>query len=219
MKASTPDLSDGELSVKTSLTLKLAILQESAKCKKVIQWSGDAGLDMYILWNLPTKEVTLQTIWSRFKNFCKPQSNAVCIRFDLLTAFWQGNRNIDMWYNAVLAPIPSCQYPKEMTSIFTRNIFCFFMRDTEFITKTIQEGNTDLAQYPAFKCDRWPRSLNPAKPLANTSNSTHPAYKVLLKSMSYDITVLSYHLGRRKAVKNQTSIKKPNCSSLSNTNR
>ena len=30
------------------LDCKLAILQESAKCKKVIQWSGDAGLDMYI---------------------------------------------------------------------------------------------------------------------------------------------------------------------------
>ena len=69
------------------LDCKLAILQESAKCKKVIQWSGDAGLDMYISWNLPTEEVTLQTIWSRFEDFCKPQSNAVCARFDLLTAF------------------------------------------------------------------------------------------------------------------------------------
>ena len=28
------------------LDCKLAILQESAKCKKVIQQSGDAGLDM-----------------------------------------------------------------------------------------------------------------------------------------------------------------------------
>ena len=68
------------------LDCKLAILQKSAKCKKVIQWSGDAGLDMYISWNLLT-EVTLQTIWSRFKDFCKPQSNAVCAIFDLLTAF------------------------------------------------------------------------------------------------------------------------------------
>ena len=59
---------------------KLAILQGSTKCKKVIQWSGDAGLDMYISWNLPTEEVTLQTIWSRFEDFCKPQSNAVHAR-------------------------------------------------------------------------------------------------------------------------------------------
>ena len=41
------------------LDCELAILQESAKCKKVIQWSGDAGLDMYISWNLLTEEVSL----------------------------------------------------------------------------------------------------------------------------------------------------------------
>ena len=60
------------------LDCKLAILQESAKCKKVIQWSGGAGLDMYISWALPTADVTLQAIWSRLEDFCKPQSNMVC---------------------------------------------------------------------------------------------------------------------------------------------
>ena len=81
--------------------------------QRVIQWSGDAGLDTYISWNLLTEEVTLQTIWSRFEDFCKPQSNAVCARFYLLTAFWQGNRSIDKWYNAVLAHIPLCEYCKK----------------------------------------------------------------------------------------------------------
>ena len=119
--------------------------------KKVIQWSGDAGLDMYISGNLPTEEVTLQTIWSRFKDFCKPQSNAVCARFNLLTAFWQGNRSIDKWHNAVLVHIPLCEYPKETAAILTRDIFLFFMTDNEFITKTINEGNTHLAQYPAAR--------------------------------------------------------------------
>ena len=69
------------------LDCQLAILQENTKCEQVIQWSGAAGLDMYISWNLPKEEITLQTIWSRFKDFCKPQSNAVHARFDLLTAF------------------------------------------------------------------------------------------------------------------------------------
>ena len=133
------------------LDCELAILQESAKCKKVIQWSGDVGLDMYISWNLPTEEVTLQTIWTRFEDFCKPQSNAVHARFNLLTAFQQGNRSIDEWYNAVLVHIPLCEYPKETAAILTRHIFWFFMTDNEFITKTINEGNTNLAQYPAAK--------------------------------------------------------------------
>ena len=66
-----------KLKCENILDCQLAILQESAKCKKVIQWSGEAGLDMYISWAFPTEEVTLQTIWSSFEDFCKLQSNAV----------------------------------------------------------------------------------------------------------------------------------------------
>ena len=86
MMPSTPDLYEGKLNVKNILDCELAILQESAKCKKVIQWSGDAGLDMYISWALPTADVALQAIWSRFEDFYKPQSNTVCAQFDLLTS-------------------------------------------------------------------------------------------------------------------------------------
>ena len=68
------------------LHCQLAILQENAKCKQVIQWSADAGLDMYISWNLPKKKSHYRPE-SRFKEFCKPQSNVVCARFNLLTAF------------------------------------------------------------------------------------------------------------------------------------
>ena len=94
------------------LDCELDILQRSNKCKKVIQWSGDAGLDMHISWNLLTEEVTLQTMWSIFKDFCKPQSNAVHTRFNLSTAFQQGNRSIDEWYNTVLVHIALCKYPR-----------------------------------------------------------------------------------------------------------
>ena len=133
------------------LDFKLAILQESAKCKKVNQWSGGAGLDMYISWALPTEEVTLQTIWSRFEDFCKPQSDAVSAQFNLLTTFWQGNRSIDEWCNAIQVHIPLCEYSQETAAILTRDTFLFFMTDNEFTAKTINEGNRDLTQYPAAK--------------------------------------------------------------------
>ena len=42
---------------------------------------------MYISWALPTADITLKAIWSRFEDFCKPQSNAVHAQFDLLTSF------------------------------------------------------------------------------------------------------------------------------------
>ena len=65
-----------------------------------------------------------------------------------------------------------------------------------FMKATLTLSNTQLP-----KCDRWPKSLNPAKPQQNTLNSIHPVCKVLLKSMSYDITIPVYHPRRQKAVK------------------
>ena len=121
---------------------------------------------MYILWNLPKEEITLQTIWSKFEDFCKPQSNAVFARFDLLTTFQQGIRSIDKWYNAVLAHIPLCEYPKETAAILTRDIFWFFMTDNEFIAKTINEDNTDLEQYPAAKVRQMAKKLESSKATA-----------------------------------------------------
>ena len=102
------------------LDCELSILQESAKCKKVIQWSGDVGLDMYFSWALPVANVKLQTIWTKL---CKPQSNAVCARFDLLTSYRQGNRSINEWNNAVQAHIPFCEDLTETAMILTRDIF------------------------------------------------------------------------------------------------
>ena len=86
MMPSSPDSQDGEGKCENIIDCQLAILQENAKCKQVIQWSGDSGLDMYISWNLPKEEITLQTIWSRCEDFCKPRSNAVHARVDLLTS-------------------------------------------------------------------------------------------------------------------------------------
>ena len=53
-----------------------------------MDWTVDDALhSRFIRWNLPKEEITLQTIWSEYEDFCKPQSNAVCARFDLLTTF------------------------------------------------------------------------------------------------------------------------------------
>ena len=57
------------------LECALVMLLESRKCKKVLAWSSDFGLDQYISWNLSSKDVTLDTIWKKFEEFChKPMS-------------------------------------------------------------------------------------------------------------------------------------------------
>ena len=76
-----------KLKCKNILKCELAILLETRKCKKVIARSGDFGLDQNISWNLSNEELCLDTIWQTFEEFCKPQTNELRARFDLLTSF------------------------------------------------------------------------------------------------------------------------------------
>ena len=101
------------LKCKTNLDCELANLPAKQKCQKVIVWSGDFGMDLYVSWSITKEELTLDAIWAKFKEFSKPQTNEVRAHFDLLTSFWQGNRNIDEWYNAIQAQVNLAKYPLE----------------------------------------------------------------------------------------------------------
>ena len=83
------------------LECELVMLPEIRHCTKVIAWSGDFGMDQYVFWRLSNEELTLDTIWKKFEEFCKPRSNEMKARFNLLTSFQQGNKTVDEWYNAV----------------------------------------------------------------------------------------------------------------------
>ena len=66
-----------DLKCKTILECELVNLPEKQKCHKVIAWLGDFSMDLYISWSLPKEELTLDTIWDKFEEFSKPQSNKV----------------------------------------------------------------------------------------------------------------------------------------------
>ena len=79
-----------QLKCKNILECKFEALPESQQCKKVIAWSGDFGMDQCVSWGLTREELQLDIIWTQFEEFCKPQSNEVQTRFDLLTSFCKG---------------------------------------------------------------------------------------------------------------------------------
>ena len=143
------------------LEYKLAALPECQKCKKVIAWSGDFGMDQYVSWSLPSEELTLDTIWRKIEEFCKPQWNEVWAHFDLLTSFRQGNQSIDEWYNAVQAQVNLAKYPPENAKIFHRNIFWFSLQDKELVLRTISEESVDLDIFPTSRVHqlaKWRKS-------------------------------------------------------------
>ena len=90
---------------KTILDCELENLPAKQKFQKVIAWSGDFGMDLYVSWSIPKEELTLYAISAKFEEFSKPQTNKVRAHFDLLTSFQQGSRNVDEWYNAVQAQV------------------------------------------------------------------------------------------------------------------
>ena len=93
------------------LECELAVLPEHQQCKKVIAWSRDCGMDQYVSWNLSSNELILDTIWGKYEEYCKPQSNEVQARFDLLMSFRQGNYSVDEWYNAIQMQVNLAKYP------------------------------------------------------------------------------------------------------------
>ena len=66
-----------KLKCENILEYELAALPECQKCKKVIAWSSNFGMDQYVSWGVSKDEMNLDTIWERFEDFCKPKSNKV----------------------------------------------------------------------------------------------------------------------------------------------
>ena len=43
------------------------MLSEARKCKKVVVWSGDFGIDQYVSQCLPQDGLCLEMIWNKFE--------------------------------------------------------------------------------------------------------------------------------------------------------
>ena len=51
------------------LEWELVRSSERRKCKKVVSWIGDFGMDQHVSWSLSAEELTLETIWEKFEEF------------------------------------------------------------------------------------------------------------------------------------------------------
>ena len=109
-----------KLKCENILECELATLSKSRQCKKLISWSGNDGMDLVVSWGLTDSDISLEILWTKFEEFCKPQANEVRARFDLLTNFRQGDKSAaDKWFNAVQTQINLYNYPSETANILT----------------------------------------------------------------------------------------------------
>ena len=98
-----------------------------------------------------------------FEEFCKPQSNGVRARLDLLTSFWQGNISVDEWYNTVQTQAVLDKYLPETAKIIHRDMLWFFLKDEEFVSKTINDSNIDLDKFPTNKARQVAKKMESSK--------------------------------------------------------
>ena len=140
-------------------------------------------MGQYVSWSLSTDELMLDTIWKKSEEFCKPQSNEVRASFDLLTCFQQGNRSVDERYNAVQTQVALAKYPPGIAKILHRDIFWFFLKDEEFVSKTINDSNMDLDTFPASKVWQLAKKMESSKATARhikqVANDLHTAKLIL----------------------------------------
>ena len=184
------------------LECELAMLSEARKCKKVIAWSGDFGLDQYISWNLTNEELCIDTIWQKYEEFCMPQANELRARFDLLTSFKQDQMSVDEWYNKVQTQTGLCNYPPETAQILQRDIFWFFLSNESFISNTLDEGHVSLKNFPASKVRQMAKKLEgsqvTAKHIKQVTNEPHVTQINLLRHQRTELPPTKFQRKQNK---------------------
>ena len=99
---------------------------------------------------------------------------------------------MDEWYNAVQAQINLAKYPQETARILQRDIFWFFLKDEEFVSRTINDSNLDLDKFPASKVRQLAKKLESSKSTAKyikqASNEPQATQVHLLKTPGHRIT-------------------------------
>ena len=73
---------------------------------------------------------------------------------------------MDEWYNAIQAQVNLAKYPPETATILHHDIFWFFMKDEDFVTNMINEGNVDIQKFPASKVQQLAKKMESSKATA-----------------------------------------------------
>ena len=150
--------------------------------------------------------------------FCKPQSNEVRARFDLLTSIWQGTKSVDERYTAVQTQVALAKYTPKTVNILHRDIFWLFLKDEEFVSKTF---TIDLDKFPTCKVRQLAKKIESSK--VTTSHikqvaSDPQVAPINLKRHQHRDLPLSKHRKRKPLVKprppshkNDTSDRQSHC--------
>ena len=78
-------------------------------------------------------------------------------------SFRQGNHSVDEWYNAIQAQVNLSKYPPETAKILQRDIFWFFLKDEDLMSRTISDGSVDFDKFPRSRVQQLAKKLESSK--------------------------------------------------------
>ncbi len=160
------------------------------RCRYVLLWAGDYGLDLYNTWNLSEEDRDkLDEYWKRFEEHVKPQSSHLLNRF-YLRNLKQNGRPLDEFLTEALLLIQNSGYPTELHDELMRDALVFGVDSDVVRKKCIAEGN-DL-------------NLRKAREIARTEEATRQQLKMMSNDTSNPTQVDSLQKGR-KAWRGSTS--------------
>ena len=109
---------------------------------------------------------------------------------------------MDEWYNTVQAQINLANYPQETAKILQRDIFWFFLKDEEFVSRTLNDSNIDLDKFPASKVRQLAKKLESSKStvkyIRQVSNEPQATQIHLLRHQCTELPPNRYQRKHRK---------------------
>ena len=140
------------------------------KCKYLLLWAGDQGLDLYNTWNLDDNAKNKpEEYWKRFEEHVRPQSNHILNRF-YLRGLKQNKRPLDEFLTEARLLIQNSGYPDSMHDEMLRDALVFGVDSDTIRKKCIAEGNS--------------LTFTKAREIARTDEAT----RMQLEAMSNGIT-------------------------------
>ena len=97
------------------------------------------------------------------------------------------------------AQINLARYPQESSRILQREIFWFFLKDEDFVSKTINDSNIDLDKFPASKVRQLAKKLESSKSTSkHIKQVSHEPQTAKVTLMRHQCTELPHYKFQRK---------------------
>ena len=116
-------------------------IDEEVKCKHLLYWSGERGIELFNSWDLSAEqEKKLDNYWERFENFVKPHSNELIAAWELYN-LRQGTLSLEEFIARLRILLKEANYPVEHNERFLRDFLVLGMNSDRVRKDCFKVGN------------------------------------------------------------------------------